>query len=345
MADDIPKISFIVPAYNVEKYVAECIDSILLQSIDKEIIIVNDGSTDRTGSILREYASNHDCIQLLEQANQGLAAARNRGLSIAKGEYVCFIDSDDYFTCDFAMDFYSICREQNLDICIGNFLGMDEDGHEYDVVKPSDLAGQRIPIKRFFSHSILYDRSFQTSVWNKLFRRSLLESLGCGFPEGIYWEDIVFDFQLFLRAPASCNVMQLDRKTYAYRFNNQSITRKHVMGKHFLDYMAVLNLLNDEIVHFGDPDTEKAAYLMLESTAVAAMGKFFSLSCADRRKVRRHIVRKPFWVSVAHGRGAGQRILILLFICSPMLAGLMYDLISHSISDDALKRMKERTRI
>ena len=117
------------------------------------------------------------------------------------------------------------------------------------------------------------------------------------------------------------------------------------MGKHFLDYMTVLNLLNDEIVHFDDPDTEKAAYLMLESTAVAAMGKFFSLSCTDRRKVRRHIVRKPFWVSAAHGRGAGQRILILLFICSPMLAGLMYDLISHSISDDALKRMKERTRI
>ena len=93
----MPKISVIIPVYNVEKYLRECLDSLLNQTFkDIEIICVNDGSTDGSLNILNEYASKDSRFIIINQNNQGLSAARNNGLNVAKGDYVAFLDSDDY---------------------------------------------------------------------------------------------------------------------------------------------------------------------------------------------------------------------------------------------------------
>ena len=91
------KLSIIIPAYNTEKYIKQCIDSVInIRNIENEIIVVNDGSTDRTKDILKEYTENNDRIKVITQENQGASAARNTGIKASKGDYIYFLDSDDW---------------------------------------------------------------------------------------------------------------------------------------------------------------------------------------------------------------------------------------------------------
>lgn len=119
----MPKISIIVPIYNTEKYLQRCIDSILNQTFkDFELILVNDGSTDLSGKIIEDYARKDKRIKTLHIENSGQGAARNRGLDIATGDYIGFVDSDDWIHQDMYQVLYRECRNQNTQICQINHM-------------------------------------------------------------------------------------------------------------------------------------------------------------------------------------------------------------------------------
>jgi len=180
-----PKISVIVPVYNVEKYVSKCIESIINQTYrNLEIIIVNDGSTDKSGDICDYYAKKDDRIVLIHQENQGLSMARNNAIDIASGDYVGFVDSDDWIASDMYHTLYGNATEYGADISMCNFYNVREDG----VKSPYSVESEGIKVLEGVykvAHNI---RLSFNCVWNRLYRRYLFEDIR--FPKGKTFEDI-----------------------------------------------------------------------------------------------------------------------------------------------------------
>ena len=130
----LPKVSVIVPVYNVEKYLSDCLDSLIKQTLkDIEIICVDDGSTDNSHKILLEYARKDDRILVLQQENSKQGTARNKGLEIAKGEYIGFVDSDDWVDEDFYEKLYIAAIEKDSDIATSSILKHKKQRKRYNV--------------------------------------------------------------------------------------------------------------------------------------------------------------------------------------------------------------------
>lgn len=191
-----PEISIIVPVYNVEKYLGDCIDSILAQTFTSfEVILVNDGSMDRSGAICDDYAKLDRRIRVLHKEKCGVSTARNVGVNAAKGEYIGFVDSDDRIHKNMYQKLYELCTETNSDIAIcklgreinGKLINKDEEGKS---VKKMD----HIEAMRQLFKGVLY----RFSLCNKLFKRRCFEKVK--FPEGRIHEDLSTTYRLFANA-------------------------------------------------------------------------------------------------------------------------------------------------
>ncbi|MDR3257037.1 MAG: glycosyltransferase, partial [Endomicrobium sp.] len=161
------KVSVIIPVYNVEPYVKDCLDSVVNQTLkDIEIVCVNDGSTDNSWRVLEEYAARDSRIKIITQANQGLACARNNGIKVAKGEYIGFVDSDDWISLDFYEKLYDNAKIENADVCVGNVKSyINGNTQPYFNIEHFGIANDKDK-KRIISTNI---------CWNKIYRRSMIE--------------------------------------------------------------------------------------------------------------------------------------------------------------------------
>lgn len=184
-------ISIIVPVYNVEKYLSKCIDSILAQTYKNfELILVDDGSPDRCGDICDTYAKDERVI-VIHQKNQGVSAARNAGLKIAKGEYIGFVDPDDWIDSHMYEDMYKVFKMNQVDLVICGYDYFDEDGNidmnrQY-VIKPNEFLTQKDVMYHFSD----MPPTIRHGVCNKLFRKKILQNQI--FKEGLHSsEDVLF---------------------------------------------------------------------------------------------------------------------------------------------------------
>lgn len=182
----IPKISIIVPVYNVEKYLQRCVDSILNQDFqDFEVILVDDGSTDCCSEICEKYREKDDRVVVLHKENGGLSSARNAGLNIARGEYIGFVDSDDWISPTMYAELYQICDKENLEMAIcGVKLCFDDEKNDniYYKSEKNKIMSRKQALKELFLYS-----TFGEEAWNKLYKRCLFEKLR--YPEGKIHED------------------------------------------------------------------------------------------------------------------------------------------------------------
>lgn len=161
-------VSVIVPVYNVEKYLPRCIDSILNQTLKNiEIILIDDGSIDESLSICREYEQHNDNIMVFHQENMGLTAVRRKGLSLAKGEYTIFVDSDDYILENTCEEMYTYCKENNLKLLIADYFLIKDNACK--IIK--GFLGNEFSIKNF------YESISPGYVWNKMYHNSLFERM------------------------------------------------------------------------------------------------------------------------------------------------------------------------
>lgn len=161
-------VSVIVPVYNVEKYLSRCIDSILNQTLKNiEIILIDDGSIDESLSICREYEQHNDNIMVFHQENMGLTAVRRKGLSLAKGEYTIFVDSDDYILENTCEEMYTYCKENNLKLLIADYFLIKD--NDCKIIK--GFLGNEFSIKNF------YESISPGYVWNKMYHNSLFERM------------------------------------------------------------------------------------------------------------------------------------------------------------------------
>lgn len=240
-------ISVIVPVYNVELYLKECIESILTQTYtDLEIILVNDGSTDNSIKICEDYASKDKRIKVINKVNGGLSDARNVGLKIATGEYISFIDSDDYIiNKDAYENMYKIAKENNSSLVAGNALWYYSDNDNFVVhTEEQQFSNNRMTGEEFFIKSLKTKRLIAPVCFN-LYKRELLIENKLVFKTGIHHEDEEFTPRVLLKCKCISNY---NEPFYVYRQRKGSITNGIKNKKQGIDILNIC-LSFDNIVN------------------------------------------------------------------------------------------------
>lgn len=196
-------ISIIIPVYQVEKYLRKCIESVLGQSYsDLEIILIDDGSMDACPEICEEYAKRDSRIKVIHQENRGLAAARNTGLDNRTGDYVAFVDSDDYIDRDYILTLYEMICRTNSSIAACGWEDIQERIGSIRKIDSADITQTRIFEGEESIRELLAQTKMDVSVWAKLYRAEIFHTLR--FPEGILYEDFAIMFDVFEQAKRVC---------------------------------------------------------------------------------------------------------------------------------------------
>jgi glycosyltransferase involved in cell wall biosynthesis len=221
------KISVIIPVYNVEKYLRECLDSVIHQTMkDIEIICVNDGSTDGSSDILNRYSMKDERFKIITQKNLGISVARNKGIESANGDYIAFIDSDDYLlNMDYYEKLYTACEKHNADIAVASIIRGNEkkSGYIYKVEEEKIATDYEKKLK-------ICNIPESNFVWNKLYRRSKLLDSRIRFPEGYLYEDVFVTCKLLFcmdKLVSVPNVVYFYRKRRNSVIKNRSVKAKH----------------------------------------------------------------------------------------------------------------------
>ena len=212
-----PLISVIVPCYNVEEYLPKCIESILSQTYrNLELFLVDDGSPDRSGEICDEYAVRDKRIKVIHKENGGLSDARNAALDVMTGEYVTFVDSDDYVAPDYVELLYKLIAENDVRLSVTGFRTFAENTSpeigNYPVTER--VLGTVEALTEMF-----YQRAFDTSAWAKMYHRSLFSD-GIRYPKGWLYEDLSVTYRLMMK----CDRIAFgDYRSYFYLLRDTSI--------------------------------------------------------------------------------------------------------------------------
>lgn len=186
-----PKISVIIPVYNVEKYLPRCLDSVINQTLkDIEIICINDESPDKCNQILTEYAKQDKRIIVLNQKNSGQGSARNRGLEVAKGKYIQFLDSDDFYQPNCCEEMYNI-MEKYSDVDVACF-DTNIIYESFEDKKEEDASYFKMNFSGIQKTKPSMIRKLDCNCWNKIFRKSFIDEYGLRFPEKLHFEDVAF---------------------------------------------------------------------------------------------------------------------------------------------------------
>lgn len=241
----MPLISIIIPVYNVERYLHKCINSVLCQTYKNiELILVDDGSTDHSGKICDEYSNGYTNVSVVHQKNAGVSSARNKGLDIAKGDYVFFLDSDDFLELN-AIEKLILNGEADFIISKG-----------YQITQNAKITIDNNIIKSEIIKMSSYKEKIFTGMLNgrimpgpfaKMYRRSVLEKNHLRFNESIdFGEDAIFNFLFCNCATSFSNVNEY---TYNYVDNANSITRKY-SPKLFCRINNLVKLFKDELWSF-----------------------------------------------------------------------------------------------
>lgn len=235
------KVSIIVPVYNVEKYIHKCLDSLVNQTLKElEFIFVNDGSPDSSSKIIKEYAKKDKRIKLLNKENGGQASARNLGLEHAKGEYIAFLDSDDYVKENMYETLYNRAKKDNLDIVICN---------NYLVYKDSIVEND--PGITNKKEKIISPREYVTlspSPWNKIIRHEYLIKEKFKFPEGIIYEDLASIPLLGLSNP---KIVYLNTCLHYYVQSDSSTMRNKEYKSKYEDIFTATEYLYTNMIDKG----------------------------------------------------------------------------------------------
>lgn len=260
MVEDI-KVSVVVPVYNVQDYLEQCLDSLVNQTLSEiEIVCVNDGSTDSSPAILEKYSSKDSRIRIVTQKNKGLSGARNTGMKYIKGEYVCFIDSDDWLEANALEELYEMSRKLDLDMIFYQMRNYIEDRNEFEDTQYGSVGVLDSSYEgKIFTYEDVLNVLFKLphSPCSKLFKTSFLRELDVEFPENLNYEDVLFFYKVFLKAK---RVSFLRKPFYIYRTRADSITGS--AGVKSLDIFEILNQSHDVIKQTTILDTNNQDFLM-----------------------------------------------------------------------------------
>lgn len=232
-------ISVIIPVYNVERYLNQCIDSVVSQTYHNlEIILVDDGSSDNSGEICDKYAAKDNRIVVIHKTNGGLSDARNAGIKIAKGKYIGFVDSDDWIDSEMYDQLMTSISNSNSDIAICGLYREYLNKTAYNEILDCGSFSSQVALGKLIDNTDIHDHActklFKTELWNNI-----------EFPVGKYYEDILTTYKLFAKAK---KVSAIKNCLYHYRQRQGSIVRNGFNDTRFAYINAVESLLNDPLL-------------------------------------------------------------------------------------------------
>jgi glycosyltransferase involved in cell wall biosynthesis len=288
-------VSIIVPVYNVEPYLEKCLDSILNQSYGCfEIILINDGSTDKSGIICEKYAGSIGDIKLIHQENMGISKARNEGLSLARGSYIQFVDSDDFIEKKMTESLVNHMRDDaDLVMCGYNRIRLVENKYVTEnrccTVKKKYININSENYEWYFD---LYEKKYLYPVWNKLYKASIVKTKNLSFEEKVKREeDILFNLRYINYCRRLCLV---DRALYNYiKYNPNAITKtfhrdKHEVEKLKYDYKKQFFFKRNAYVG----DIKKRVELQYASGLIKSLDFFFDERSDNTFKKQYYMAKK-----------------------------------------------------
>lgn len=228
------KVSVVVPVYNMEQKLERCLNSLVNQTLkDIELIIINDGSKDNSSNIIKRYKKKYKNIIFVDRENKGISYTRNQGIELAKGEYIAFVDSDDYVELDMFEEMYSSALKNNSDIVICNYNTFYENSN----VKTKKNIGKNCKITNLKSNpELIYKIDY--SPWNKIYKKDLWNDVK--YPLNTKYEDLEAVLKVFLKAD---NVYYLNKYLYNYLLNDNGQTAN--INKKVFDIYIILDNLNN----------------------------------------------------------------------------------------------------
>jgi len=304
-----PKVSIIVPVYNVEKYLPHCMDSLLRQTLtDIEIVLVNDDSPDNCPTMCDQYAKQDHRVKVVHKKNGGLGYARNSGLETATGEYVAFVDSDDYVELNTYQKLYNLATETKVDVVYFTFQRFDDQGKIWG--KTSDSSeityNSEEEIRGFMLDMIAnrpnakYDNDIQSSSCCALYRNDLIKKHGLRFKSEreLISEDRVFNLDYLLH---SSNVKIIPDAFYYYRVNMSSLSRTvrpdRIIKNHIF-YQYLLEMLKTN--NFGKEGYLRATRLFIGYTR-STIRQYIKSSLSKREKMLwlKEVINYGYWKEIA----------------------------------------------
>lgn len=275
---DKPEVSIIVPVYNVEKYLRQSLDSILAQTFtDWECVVVNDGSTDNSGSICNEYAGKDSRFKVVHTPNGGVAEARNVAISASKGRLIAFCDPDDWMEPQMIEVLYRLIVDNDADVAqVGFWKEFEGYRHNKHLVREKAYFNNNEAILRLLSGN-----EIPSYLWNKMFKREIVSS---EFPKGMLFEDIYTCTKWFTRVKTMVCVPDL---LYHYRMRTGSIVHS-LSPKYRLDYIKAECFRADEVLKLGLDSFKATDHDMLVIKACVRGAKIIARN--ERDKDRRYAV-------------------------------------------------------
>ena len=302
------KISAILPAYNVEKYLEECVESILKQNVPCEIIIINDGSTDNTLSVANSLAQKYENIIVLTQENSGQSVARNRGIEIAQGEYLLLLDSDDYLIENTLQGLYNLASNNYLDYIKTGWITFSQEKETITIPKIKS-QNQLISSLEFFKQSIV--GGYNCVIWNGLVKREFLKKINLSYAEGIQYEDNTFALQMYL-SDFNAKVMQVDTLFLKVRLHENTTTSAKPKLKKITDILKNVELMND-FISMLPQDVKPIAKKTVSSLVFAMTAVYFRLDKKDRKQANKIISKKVLKDAIKHSYDKFQKKKIFAF--------------------------------
>ena len=239
------KVSVVIPFYNVEDYLQECLDSIINQTLDDiEIICVNDGSTDNSLKIVERFAHSDDRIKIFSQENKGASASRNHGIKKAQGDYIYFMDSDDILELNALEELFDFSASNNLDILIFKIIAFNDETGEQQTLNYYEMPFLKSFNEKVFNYKDLGENAIKLAVSppGKLFKRDLIHSIE--FLEGYIFEDNLYFAEAMLKAE---RVSFLDKYYY-----NRRIRQNSVMSSKTIKFADCITIANKIIEFFKE---------------------------------------------------------------------------------------------
>lgn len=319
------KISIIVPVYNVDKYLMRCLVS-LQPYIDAghELIVVNDGSTDNSQEIIELFCAKNTCVRSIIQENKGLSAARNIGLKYASGDYLWFVDSDDYVG-DITVELESLLGALP-DVLV---FGRTEEYASWKIQVPSNIHDNTYPKGATYLKNSIRDGSFRTNVWDKIFKKTLIDSNNLRFIEGLLYEDMFFIVSALMYSRV---VITTCLYPYYYiHYNTSSITK--TIRQKDLDVLEFVQLVDSfmasQTSYFNNQSNEYHK-LIFNWVSSCLMNKYcwLSLYNLEAKHIFLEIIKNPtFMRSVRYcsnnNVGLRQRFFAILLLTSPTIYKLI----------------------
>lgn len=315
-------VSVIIPIYNVERYLASCLESLIVQSYTNlELILVDDGSTDQSSNIIEEYLKKDDRFIFVRKLNGGLSDARNAGIEIAKGKYLIFVDSDDYVHFRFVELLYKAVKRTGADIAVCEGIEVDEE-HPGDTLRDIDTGFKTEILNSLEAMKFWYTKDFRnaTVAWNKIYKSSLFKKER--FDKGRLHEDEFIMHRLFLKAQ---QIVYIWEGLYFYYQRNDSITG---VKNYSLKRLDIIDACEQRLKVFQELDDKELEYLhrmhyidILLGCSADIMEKY---SMPDKKEQVKLLKKKMIQLVRGKRLASKQAVKMLMYCCMPAVYVKLY---------------------